>query len=196
MHESSHLSTTTGAMPAPPEPEIRPACGPVSAGAAGSPEMMLLLIQDPDRIAAGLNDIVLRRLFSAGLALEAALGLMGEHRAAGRIQHAISELDRQSLTSGTRCLITAGLISGARGTRTGRFGCRQAPGGLRRPGVSPPPAGPSGWARPSATRLSRDRIVAVVTRCKVAWPGPALRPVAGISCQRKPGGRGLPRGPA
>ena len=32
------------------------------------------------------------RLFSAGLALEVALGLIGEHRAAGRI-HAVSELD-------------------------------------------------------------------------------------------------------
>ena len=31
--------------------------------------------------------------FSAGLALEAALGLIGEHRAAGGIQHAVSELD-------------------------------------------------------------------------------------------------------
>ena len=40
-----------------------------------------------------LNDILVRRLFSAGLALEASLGLIGEHRAAGRIQHAISELD-------------------------------------------------------------------------------------------------------
>ena len=34
-----------------------------------------------------------RPLFSAGLDLEAALGLIGEHRAAGRIQHAVSELD-------------------------------------------------------------------------------------------------------
>jgi two-component system sensor histidine kinase DevS len=58
------------------------------------PEMTLRLTKDHDRIAEGLNDIVVHRLFSAGLALEAALALIGEHRAAGRIQHAISELDR------------------------------------------------------------------------------------------------------
>jgi signal transduction histidine kinase len=55
--------------------------------------MMLRLADDRDRIAGELSDIVVRRLFSAGLALEAALGLIGEHRAAARIQHAISELD-------------------------------------------------------------------------------------------------------
>ena len=50
-------------------------------------------MEEHDRIAGMLNDILVRRLFSAGLALEASLGLIGEHRAAGRIQHAISELD-------------------------------------------------------------------------------------------------------
>jgi signal transduction histidine kinase len=55
--------------------------------------MMLRLAEDRDRIAGELSDIVVRRLFSAGLALEAALGLIGEHRAAGRVQHAVSELD-------------------------------------------------------------------------------------------------------
>ncbi len=33
------------------------------------------------------------RLFSAGLTLQTALGLMGEHPVAGRIQGAIDELD-------------------------------------------------------------------------------------------------------
>jgi hypothetical protein len=55
--------------------------------------MMLRLADDHDRIAGGLSDIVVRRLFSAGLGLEAALGLIGEHRAADRVQHAISALD-------------------------------------------------------------------------------------------------------
>ena len=54
---------------------------------------MLRLADDRDRIAGELSDIVVRRLFSAGLALEAALGLSGEHRAAGTVQHAIGELD-------------------------------------------------------------------------------------------------------
>lgn len=35
----------------------------------------------------------MRRLFSAGLALEAVAGLMGDHGAAGKVQEAISELD-------------------------------------------------------------------------------------------------------
>jgi hypothetical protein len=34
-----------------------------------------------------------RRLFFAGLALEAVAGLIGDHRAAGKVQEAISELD-------------------------------------------------------------------------------------------------------
>ncbi len=55
--------------------------------------MMLRLTDDHDRIAGEPNDIVAHRLFSAGLALEAALALTGEPRAAARIQHAISELD-------------------------------------------------------------------------------------------------------
>jgi hypothetical protein len=54
---------------------------------------MLLLVQDRDRIAGGMNDLVVRRLFSAGLALEMALGLMGGHPGAGRVQDAIGELD-------------------------------------------------------------------------------------------------------
>jgi hypothetical protein len=40
-----------------------------------------------------MNDIAVRRLFSAGLALEAVAGLMGGRRAAGKVQEAISELD-------------------------------------------------------------------------------------------------------
>ena len=80
-------------IPEPPGPSTRPTRSPPASTVAGSPEIMLRLAEDRDRIAGELSDIVVRRLFSAGLALEAALGLIGEHRAAGRIQHAISELD-------------------------------------------------------------------------------------------------------
>lgn len=55
--------------------------------------MVQRLAEDHDRIAAGLNDIVVYRLFSAGLDLDAALGLVSERRASAKIQHAISELD-------------------------------------------------------------------------------------------------------
>jgi hypothetical protein len=54
---------------------------------------MLLLVQDRDRIAGGMNDLVVHRLFAAGLALEMALGLMGDHPGAGEVQEAIGELD-------------------------------------------------------------------------------------------------------
>jgi signal transduction histidine kinase len=67
--------------------------GPPS-GRAGSPaEVTLRLAEDRDRIAAGMNDIVVNRLFAAGLSLETALARMGDHPAAGRIREAIAELD-------------------------------------------------------------------------------------------------------
>jgi hypothetical protein len=56
-------------------------------------EMTLRVAQEHDRIAEGLNDVVMRRLFSAGLSLEMALGLMGEHPAARKVREAIGELD-------------------------------------------------------------------------------------------------------
>ena len=55
--------------------------------------MTLRLAEDHDRIAVGMNDIVVHRLFSAGLSLETALGLIGDHPAAGKIQAAIDEMD-------------------------------------------------------------------------------------------------------
>ena len=52
------------------------------------------LAEERDRVAEGMNDIVVRRLFSAGLSLQTALGLIGDHPAAGKVQEAIGELDR------------------------------------------------------------------------------------------------------
>ena len=80
-------------IPGLPGPGLRPTRDPPASSAAGLPDMTLRLAGDHDRIAARLNDIVARRLFSAGLALQAALELIGEHRAAGKVQHAVSELD-------------------------------------------------------------------------------------------------------
>jgi hypothetical protein len=50
-------------------------------------------VQERDRITAGMNDLVVRRLFAAGLTLETALGLIGDHPGAGKVQEAIGELD-------------------------------------------------------------------------------------------------------
>jgi signal transduction histidine kinase len=52
------------------------------------------LAQDRDRVAVGLSDTVVRRLFTVGLELESAMALMEEnHPAAGRIRAAAAELD-------------------------------------------------------------------------------------------------------
>ena len=52
------------------------------------------LSEDHDELAELMNDIVVRRIFAAGLDLEGALLLIGEHRGAGKIQHAIDEMDQ------------------------------------------------------------------------------------------------------
>jgi Histidine kinase len=61
--------------------------------AGDSAEVTLRLVQERDRIAGGMNDVVVHRLFSAGLSLETALGLMGDHPGAGKVLDAIGELD-------------------------------------------------------------------------------------------------------
>jgi signal transduction histidine kinase len=94
MHQPSRVPATSPADQDAPGPAIGSARPSAAARAADSPEMTLRLAEDHDRIAEGLNDLVVRRLFSAGLALEAALTLIGEHRAAGKIEHVIAELDR------------------------------------------------------------------------------------------------------
>jgi signal transduction histidine kinase len=67
---------------------------PADSGAAASAELTRYLAEDHDRIARGINDVVVRRIFAAGLDLQAALGLIGEHRGASKIWHAIDELDQ------------------------------------------------------------------------------------------------------
>jgi hypothetical protein len=49
-------------------------------------------VKDHDRIVAGMNGSVVPRLFSAGLSLERALELMGDHPGAREIRDAIGEL--------------------------------------------------------------------------------------------------------
>ena len=93
MHSSSTVLLCYGAIPELDEASIRPTGDPPSERAGDWAEAALLLAQDRDRIAAGMTDIVVRRLFAAGLALETALGLMGGHPGAGKVQEAIGELD-------------------------------------------------------------------------------------------------------
>jgi hypothetical protein len=94
MRDSSSVADALAdGIPGPPGPGARPTRSLPVSTAPGSPEMMLCLAADRDRIVGELSDIVAHRLFSAGLALETALGLIGEHHAAGWIQSAVSELD-------------------------------------------------------------------------------------------------------
>jgi hypothetical protein len=76
------LSAAT-AVRAPAAARIQPTRGPA--------------LQDHDRIAAGLNDMVVGRLLAVGLDLQAALGLMGDHPASAKICHARDELDQATL---------------------------------------------------------------------------------------------------
>jgi signal transduction histidine kinase len=55
---------------------------------------MRYLIKDHDRIAQRMNDVVVRRIFAAGLDLQTALALIGDHRGASEIYHALDELDQ------------------------------------------------------------------------------------------------------
>jgi hypothetical protein len=66
---------------------------PEGNGAVGPAEVTRHLIEDHDRIAQSMNDVVVRRIFAAGLDLEAALSLIGDHKGASKICHAIDELD-------------------------------------------------------------------------------------------------------
>jgi Histidine kinase len=82
-----------GAMPELDEPLVGPVRGPPPVKASAWAQMILRLAHDHDRLAGDMNDVVVHRLFAAGLALETALGLMGDHPGAGKVQEAIGELD-------------------------------------------------------------------------------------------------------
>jgi hypothetical protein len=93
MSISSSVLPCDGAMPELDEASIRPTRDPPPGRAGDWADAALLLAQDRDRIAAGMNDLVVHRLFAAGLALETALGLMGGHPGAGKVHEAVGELD-------------------------------------------------------------------------------------------------------
>jgi hypothetical protein len=90
------LSAAT--TPAPDVPRVQPTRGPPPApedgGATGRAESIPGQAEGLERIAVSLNDIVIRRLLAAGLDLQGALGLLGDHPASVKIGHATDELDR------------------------------------------------------------------------------------------------------
>ena len=78
---------TRGPPPGSPQP-------PEDGRATGPAEAIPGQAEDRERIALGLNDVVARSLFTAGLDLQAALGLIGDHPASSKICHAVDELDQ------------------------------------------------------------------------------------------------------
>jgi hypothetical protein len=97
MHGSSSLTsagTAAGSQVlsrrAPPANGSQASSGRDAAGPAA-------VTRDPsegnDELAQLMNDIVVRRIFAAGLDLQGALLLIGEHQGAGKILHAIDEMD-------------------------------------------------------------------------------------------------------
>ena len=93
MSISSSVLLCDGAIPELDEASIRPTRDPPSGRAGDWTDAMLILVQDRNRIAGDMTNLVVHRLFSAGLALEMALGLMGDHPGAGKVQDAVGELD-------------------------------------------------------------------------------------------------------
>jgi hypothetical protein len=63
-------------------------------GSPQAPEAIASQAEDRERIVLGLNDVVVRRLLTAGQDLQAALGLMDNHPASGKIRHAVGEMDQ------------------------------------------------------------------------------------------------------
>jgi signal transduction histidine kinase len=93
MSISSNVVFCYGAIPELDEASIRPTRDPPPGWAGDWAEATLLLVRDRDRIAGDMNDLVVRRLFAAGLALETALGLIGDRTGAGKVREAIGELE-------------------------------------------------------------------------------------------------------
>ena len=87
------LSAAT-ARPAPAVPPVRPTPGLPPAPEDGPAGAIASQAADRERIARGLNDVVVRRLLTAGQDLQAALGLMGDHPASGNVRHAADEMDQ------------------------------------------------------------------------------------------------------
>jgi hypothetical protein len=92
-------ATTT---PAPAVPRIQPTRGPPpgspqaleGGSATGLAEMIIAIAEYHERIALGLNDVVVHPLSTACLDLQAALELIGDHPASSKICHAVDELDQ------------------------------------------------------------------------------------------------------
>ena len=73
---------------------VRPDLEPQASGEGGSPARLRSRSETPGRRAAGVNHLLVHRLFAAGLSLEAAMEMLGNHPASGKIQDAATGLDQ------------------------------------------------------------------------------------------------------
>jgi len=102
MYQIPGVLSPAATTPAPAVPRIRPAPGlppgspqaPEDGRAAGLAEATAGKAEDREQAAQELNDVVVRRLLTAGQDLQAALGLLGDHPASGKIRHAVDEMDQ------------------------------------------------------------------------------------------------------
>ena len=67
---------------------------PPGPGEDGSAAAAQRRAEIPDQMAAGMNHLLVHRLFSAGLSLGAVLEMLGDHPAAGRIRDTVTDLDQ------------------------------------------------------------------------------------------------------
>jgi hypothetical protein len=83
------------------------------------------LTENHDRIAQRMNDVVVRRIFAAGLDLQAGLGLIGDHRGASKTYHANCRCaTRSGSPRGDSGLPDANWSSQRPTTASGRQECR------------------------------------------------------------------------
>jgi signal transduction histidine kinase len=103
MHRTSRSSSPVAtAIPTPDTPDRLVTLGalrdggraPAASGASVPAELARYLTEDHDRMARDISDVVIHRIFAAGLDLHAALEMIGDDRGASNIHHAIDELDR------------------------------------------------------------------------------------------------------
>jgi signal transduction histidine kinase len=120
MDLSARLRSAKAATTEPAPPQGRPTRDPpasstmVPAGSEAAEEIQNLT-DERDRVARRFNDIAVCRLFTAGLDLQAALGLVGDHPGADKIGHAIGELD-QAITDLRDAIFDGAPVTVATGT--------------------------------------------------------------------------------
>jgi hypothetical protein len=91
MYRVPGVLSAASASPAPAVPKAGPASGPPPGGPQAPEDARATA---PAEAVPGLNAAVIRRLLTADKDLQAALGLLGDHSASGKIRHAADELDR------------------------------------------------------------------------------------------------------